>query len=410
MRLLVIGNGVAGVTTARYVAERDPSIEIALYGQEPYAYYPRPRLIDFVAGKLPLEELPQYPPAWYQERHIGLHLGQQVVAVDPGAHQITLADGRHEGYDRLVLATGSRPWVPPIPGADGVGVHTLRTLDDAIAICRQAQAGASFLILGGGLLGLDTAMALRSYGVEVTVVEALPRLLPRQLDREGAVLLQQAIEARGVRVITDDLCAEIQSEGSVQHARLKSGRTLSSGVIVISAGVRPKLALAQEAGLACNRGIIVDERMQTSIPDIYAVGDVAEFGGMVWGIIPVAVAQARVAASQIAGHPEIVYREIVPSTTLQVTGMDLSSLGEVNPEGSDYRELRYTDERAQVYKKLVIRENRVVGAILLGDRSDLAAVSQLISRGIDVSAVADRLLEPDFDLAALVREQAAKSR
>jgi nitrite reductase (NADH) large subunit len=410
MRLLIIGNGVAGVTTARYVAERDPSIEIGLYSREPYAYYPRPRLIDFVAGKLPLEELPQYDAAWYQQRHIDVQLGRKVTALDPGERCITLADGSQERYDRLVLATGARPWVPPIPGADRDGVHTLRTLEDAVALCREARQGAPILILGGGLLGLDTALALRSYGVDVTVVEALPWLLPRQLDREGAGLLQQVCEARGVRIITGDLCAEIQGNGHVQGARLKSGAPLQAGVVLVSAGVQPKIDLAQAAGLACNRGIVVDARMQTSDPCIYAVGDAAEFGGRVWGIIPAALAQARVAAAQITGHTETVYREIVPSTTLQVTGIALTSLGEVNPEGGDYREVRYLDEANCIYKKLVIRENKVVGAILLGDRSDLAAVNQLVSRGLGVSGVAERLLEPGFDLAAFVREHGARVR
>ncbi len=407
MRLLIVGNGVAGVTTARYVAEGDPSIEISLLSKERYAYYPRPRLVDFIAGKLPLEALPQYSPDWYQQHHIDMQLGQVVTALDPSAHQITLADERQERYDWLVLATGARPWVPPIPGAGQVGVYTLRTLDDALALCQEAQHGQRFLLLGGGLLGLDAAMALRSYQIDVSVVEAMPRLLPRQLDQEGAALLQRAIEARGVQIITNDLCAEIQGDGHVQRVILKSGRSLPAGVVLVSAGVRPQLELAQAAGLACNRGIVVDAHMRTSAPAVFAVGDAAEFDGKVWGIIPAALAQARVAAAQIIGHADALYHDIVPSTTLKVTGIDLTSLGEVNPEGGDFTELRYVDEAATIYKKLVIRENRVVGAILLGDRSDLAAVNQLISRGLDVSGVAERLLEPDFDLAGWVREQHA---
>lgn len=408
MRLLIVGNGVAGVTTARYVAERDPSIEIGLYSQEPYAYYPRPRLIDFVAGKLPFEAVPQYPPEWYQQRHIEVRLGREVVALDPATRGITLSDGRQERFDWLVLATGARPWVPPIPGAELDGVHTLRTLDDALSLLGDAQQGTSFLILGGGLLGLDSAMALRARQVDVTVVEALPRLLPRQLDPEGAGLLQRDLEARGVHVITGDLCAEVMGNGHVRGARLKSGRVVSAEGILVSAGVRPKIELAQAAGLACNRGIVVDNRMQTSASGIYAVGDAAEFEGVVWGIIPAALAQARVAAAQITGQSDVIYRQIVPSTTLQVTGVALTSLGEVNPEGDGFVEVRYLDEAACIYKKLVIRQNRVVGAILLGDRRELAAVNQLVSRGVDVSGVAERLLEPDFDLAAFVREQSAR--
>lgn len=409
MRLVIIGNGVAGVTTARNVADRKASIEVHLYTKEPYAYYPRPRLIDYISGKLSVENLPQYDDAWYQARGIDVHLSQQAMAVDPQARKVAFADGHKEIYDSLVLATGSRAWVPPIQGAHLQGVHTLRCLDDAHALCRQAEQGEPFLILGGGLLGLDTAMALRSYGVDVTVVELLPRLLPRQLDVEGAALLQQAIEARGVRVITGDACSEIEGDAQVHGARLGSGRFLPAGVVLISAGVRPKIDLAQEAGLTCHLGVVVDERMLTSAPAIYAVGDTAEFNGRVWGIIPAALAQARVAGAQITGQTDVAYQDVVPSTTLQVTGIDLTSVGEVNPEAGDYQEVRFLDEAAQIYKKLVIRENRIVGAILLGSRSDLAAVNQLVSRGIDVTEVQDQLLEPDFDLGAFVRRASARS-
>lgn len=410
MRLVIIGNGVAGVTTARYVAEWDPSIEISLYGQEPHAYYPRPRLIDFVANKRSLEELPQYDAAWYQERRIAVRLGSQAIAVDPKGRAVTLADGRIERYDQLVLATGARPWIPPIPGAMRADILTLRTLDDAQALCRKARQGLSFLILGGGLLGLDAAMALHSHGVDVTVVEALPRLLPRQLDAEGAGLLERIVEGRGVRVITGETCAQIEDNGHVQRAHLQSGRIVRADVVLVSAGVRSQIDLARAAGLDTNRGIVVDERMQTSEPGIYAVGDAAEFGGVMWGIIPAALAQARVAAAQLAGRTDTVYREVVPSTTLQVTGIDLTSLGEVNPDGGEFREVRLMNQAACTYKKLVIREGRVVGAILLGSRSDLGAVNHLVSRGVDVAAVADRLLEPDFDLAAFARVGTARPR
>ena len=409
MRLVIIGNGVAGVTTARNVADHDPSIEIRLFGKEPYAYYPRPRLIDYIAGKLPVENLPQYDDAWYQARGIDVQLGQKAVSVDPQARTVAFADGHQEPYDWLVLATGSRAWVPPIPGADRQGVHTLRCLDDAVTLCRGAQRSEPLLILGGGLLGLDTAMALRAYDVDVTVVELLPRLLPRQLDIEGAALLQQAIEARGVRVITGEACSEIVGDTQVRGARLASGRHLPASMVLVSAGVRPRIDLARDAGLACRLGIAVDERMQTSAPSIYAVGDAAEFNDRVWGIIPTALAQARIAAAQITGQTDATYNDVVPSTTLQVTGIDLTSMGEVNPETGDFHEVRFLDEAAQIYKKLVIRHNTVVGAILLGSRADLAAVNQLVAKGIDVADVKDRLLEPEFDLKGFVRQASARA-
>jgi len=293
--------------------------------------------------------------------------------------------------------------VPPIAGATKQGVQTLRTLEDALRLCEGARSCGQIVIVGGGLLGLDVAVSLRHWGCQITVLEALPRLLPRQLDPEGAAMLQHLIEERGIQVIVGDLCDEVLGEGSVTGVRLRSGRELAACLLLILAGVRPNTALASEAGLPCQRGILVNERMQTSLPDIYAVGDCAEFGGHVWGIIPAALAQARVAGSQIAGAKDVVYEDIVPSTTLKVSGIDLTSLGEVNPEAEGAQEYRYVDQERGIYKKLVVRDGRVVGAILLGDRADLQAVNRLVTDRMDVSDVAQRLLDPAFDLRSWVR-------
>lgn len=405
MQVAIIGNGVAGVTTARYVAERDPAIEITIYSREPYPYYPRPRLIDFVAGDVPLDSMPQYDGDWYARRGIETCLDCEVTAIDPAGHNLTLSTGEQHTYDRLVLATGASSFIPPIEGIDTPGVCALRTLGDAVRLSQEAHSCDRIVILGGGLLGLDSAVSLSHYDVDITVVEALPWLLPRQLDREGAELLQHLIEARGIRIVAGELCLKVLSNDRIEGVQLKSGVRLNACLLLVSAGVRSNIALATGAGLACNRGVIVNERMQTSDPDIYAVGDCAEFEGRVWGIIPAALAQARVAGAQIAGATEVLYEDIVPSTTLKVSGIDLTSLGEVNPEGDGFQEYRFLDEPHGVYKKLVVRDGRVVGAILLGDRTDLQAVNRLVSQEIDVSAVADQMLTPDFDLAAWVRAQ-----
>jgi nitrite reductase (NADH) large subunit len=410
-RLIVIGNGVAGVTTARYVAERDPAIDIAIYSQEPYPYYPRPRLIDLLAGRVTMEGMAFYPSEWYEQRNIHTALDRHVTAIDASAQRVLFSDGSNEVYDRLLLATGAHSWVPPIEGADTDGVFTLRTLDDALTILERLPDTQQLVVLGGGLLGLDTSAALRTRGVSVCVVEMLPWLLPRQLDREGAAVLQRSIENTGIEVITGDLCTRIEGLGGLGRVHLKSGRSLAADMVIISAGVRPNIALAQEAGLACKRGVLVDQRLQTSDPGIYAVGDVTEFGPVLWCIIPAALAQARVAAAQIVADlggssADAIYQDIVPSTTLQVTGIDLTSIGEVNPEGDGYVEIRRSDAESCVYKKLVVRDGHVVGAILLGDRSDIRAVNQLIARQLDVSAHVEELLAPDFDLMSLVRTTA----
>jgi len=230
---------------------------------------------------------------------------------------------------------------------------------------------------------------------------AQPWLLPRQLDREGAAVLEAILQRMGIQVITGELCTQMEGRGQVERLRLKSGRTLEAEMVVISAGVRSNIALAKEAGLACNRGIVVDEHLQTSHPQVYAVGDVAEFAGRVWAIIPAAIAQGRALGAWLSGQDGR-YEGIVPSATLKVSGVDLASIGEVNPEGEGFEELRRAEPERGLYRKLVLREGRIVGAILLGDRSEFAAVSRLISQGVDVSAHGEKLLE-DGALAELAR-------
>jgi len=410
MKLVIIGNGVAGVTVARHVAERAPAIEIVIYSGESYPYYPRPRLIDLLAGRVSLDELALYPPEWYESHRIRTVLGTSVTEVRPDAHEILLADGASDQYGKLVLATGASPWVPPIPGVDLEHVHVLRTVADALALRDRAQQSKRAVVLGGGLLGLDTAAALCARGIEVCTIEALPRLLPKQLDPEGAEVLGKIIASKGVQFIAGDVCARLEGEGRVERVYLKSGRVIETDLVVVSTGIRSNTQLAAAACLACQRGITVNDRLQTTHPDIYAVGDAAEFHQRVWGIIPAAVAQARVAAAQIVGDTGVVYEDIVPSTTLKVTGVDLTSIGVVNPQeeagAAGFSEVRYTNAEAGVYKKLVLRDGRVVGAIVLSDRSDLRAINQLIAQQVDVSAHAHMLLSEGFDLMSLVRGQA----
>ena len=403
MKLVIVGNGVAGVTSARFVSGRDPSVAITIYSDERYPYYPRPRLIELLAGKSTPEQMALYPREWYEERGIRTILSRRVIDVRPEAHEIVLDDGATNRYDQLVLATGAHPWVPPIPGADLSGVYTLRSMRDALALREKSRQVRRAIILGGGLLGLDTSMALRANGLKVSVIEALPRLMPRQLDTESAGMLQAMIEAQGVSVVTGDLCAFMEGDAHVTRIRLQSGRILETDMVVVSAGIRPNFDLAQSRGLSCARGVLVDERMQTSHPDIYAVGDVAEFNGRVWGIIPAALAQARTAAAQILGNDHIVYQDVVPTTTLKVPGINLISIGEVNPEDEGFTQVRHIDPGRGIYEKLVLRHGRVVGAILIGARSDARAVTQLITRRIDVSGEADSLLTERFDLVRLLR-------
>jgi nitrite reductase (NADH) large subunit len=396
MCYVLIGGGVASVTAAGVLSEEDPGATIEIYGEELHWTYRRPRLPELLAGEVALEQMLVHPAAWYEERGITVHRGAPVEALDPAAGEILLADGRRVPYDSLLLATGSTPFIPPISGTDRTGFFSLRTVDDASSIRQYAQGRKRAIVIGGGLLGLEAARGLRKLGLEVIIVEFFPRLLPRQLDGPGAVVLTGIIEAMGISVVTDAASEAVLGDGGVSGLRLKDGRELEGDLLLCSTGIRSRVELAQQAGLEVNRGVVVDGRLRTSAERIYAAGDVAEFEGRVYGILPAAWDQARIAAANMAGR-QAHYRGTVPSTTLKVVGVDLTSMGEVNPEGEGSVELRSEPEAGR-YIKVVLRDGRLVGAIVLGERRRIGAFRRLIAEKTDVSAFAERLLEEDFSL------------
>jgi nitrite reductase (NADH) large subunit len=402
MIYVIVGNGVAGVTAAQSIVRADPSAEVHIFGAEPYPYYRRPLLWEFIAGQIEQDELTFRPPEWYTQRGIRLHLGVRVTTLDPAAHRLTLADGSQADYDRALLATGGRPFVPPCEGTDKEGVFTLRTLDDARAIRAYAQQVATAVVIGGGLLGLETARALHTAGLGVTVVEFFPYLLPRQLDQEGAQVLQSLLEAQGLQVITGATTEAVLGDVCADCIRLKDLRIVGGDLVLFSTGIRSEVSLAQEAGLEVHRGIVVDGHLQTSAEDIFAAGDAAEFDGRVYGIIPPAIEQARVAAANMVAPGSTTYAGTLPTTTLKVAGAELTSLGECVVEGAEYTQLRHADPAAGHYRKVVLRDGRIVGAILLNDKERTKPITRLVERRADVSAFADRLLDDDFDLKSLL--------
>lgn len=368
MRYVIVGGGVAGITAAQELAKLNTGT-VTVFSAEPYAYYYRPRLTEYLAGEIDLAQLIRRPREWYVERGVNLELGAPVTAVDVARKRVTLQNGLEVEYDRLLLATGSYPMQLPIPGKERRGVFVMRTLEDAQAILDYAARVERVIVIGGGLLGLETARGLRVRGLEVTVLEYFPRLLPRQLDAEGAAVLKTLIEAQGIHVALSADTQEIYGDDAVAGLRLKDGRDFPAQMVVMAAGVRSDVALAQQAGLQVERGVVVNAQMQTSAPEVYAAGDVAVFKGRVWAIAPVALAQAKVAAAAMAGQPAV-YEEIVPSTTLKIMGIDLTSAGVACPTEPGLIELRRADAITLTYKKLVLTpEGELVGAIVLGDKA-----------------------------------------
>jgi nitrite reductase (NADH) large subunit len=407
MKHVIVGNGVAGVTAAQSIIRADSTAKVHIFGEEPYPYYRRPLLWELIAGQIEQDDVYFRPADWYAERGIQLHMGVSATALAPSEHRLTLSDGTTVTYDRLLLATGGRPFVPPCPGNDKQGVFTLRTLNDAVAIKAYAQQVSTAAIVGGGLLGLETGRALRTAGLDVTVVEFSPHLLPRQLDAEGATVLQAILEAQGLQIVTGGETEAIQGDKRPVCLRLRDDRTIPGELVIFSTGIRSEVSLAQAAGLAVDRGIVVDEQLRTNAEDVFAAGDAAEFDGRVYGIIPPAIEQARAAAANMVEPGSSKYAGTLPSTTLKIAGAQLTSLGEpiVSADTKGSVELRHMDLSAQHYRKFVLRNGRIVGAILLNDPQGMQPITQLIEQDVDVSTATDHLLDDDFDLKSLLSNE-----
>lgn len=396
MKIVIVGNGVAGITAARRVRELDPDASIEIYAREPYHYYYRPRLPELVAGEVELPDIILNPPEWYEERGIDVRLASPVGAIDPDAGVVTLESGESVGYDRLLVASGSNPFVPPVDGVDKKGVFTLRTADDAIAIREWANDVSDAVVVGGGLLGLETARGLRAAGLDVNVLERSDYLLPRQLDPRGAEILEAEIRKLGIGIVKNASTAAVDGESRTSGVVLEDGKRVAGGLVLFSTGVRCAASLAAEAGLETDRGIVVDCSMRTSAPDVYAAGDVASFEGVSWGIIPVALAQAEVAARTMTDSEGQEYCAVVPSNTLKITGIDVFSAGTVSCEG-DCDEHVESDPGRGRYRKVVIRDGKIVGAIVIGSRKGVKELGAMIDARADVGKWGARLASEDFD-------------
>jgi nitrite reductase (NADH) large subunit len=397
MKIIIIGCGVAGVNAAKAIKQRAPETEVTVYTDENHLYYPRPRLYEILSGEKEAQEIYPYPLEWYSKLGINVQLDRKVLSIDATNKELIVEGGLKTSYDKLLLANGASAFVPPINGVEKRGTFTLRTVEDASAIRKYAENGKKAIVIGGGLLGLEFAECLRKLGQQVAVVEIRPRLLPMQLDKDGSEILEDWLRDLGVNIVLGVKTTEILGKEAVEGVSLDNGKEIPGELALISAGVRPNIQLAAEAGLKVNRGIIVDEYLRTSAEDVYACGDVVEFQGQVYGIIPPAVEQANIASANMLEGEKNVYKGTIHTTSLKVSGISLTSMGLVNPEGSQYEEIRKVDRQEGVYKKIVLDRGRIVGNILLGDRKGTSALKKLMEREIDVTKFKNNLLEDNFD-------------
>jgi nitrite reductase (NADH) large subunit len=385
-KLVVVGNGMAGMRTVEELLRTAPGFyDVTVFGAEPCGNYNRILLSPLLAGDVRLDEIFLQDEAWYRSRGIVLHKGNAVVAIDRGRRIVTAEDGTTASYDRLLLATGSLPVMLPIPGIDRAGVLGFRDIADVQRMLAAARRHRHAVVIGGGLLGLEAASGLLKRGMKVTLVHLLDTLMERQLDADAGRMLRQSLEARGLDFVMPGETAEILGDERVRALRLKDGRTFPADLVVVAVGIRPNVALARSAGLHCARGVVVDSTMLTFDPCIYAVGECAESHGTTYGLVAPLYEQAKVCANHLAEWGCARYPGSLVAAQLKVSGIELLSLGNIaGGEGCETIVLR--DRATGVYKKLVLRGNRVDGAVLYGDTSDSAWYVRLMRERIDVSS------------------------
>jgi nitrite reductase (NADH) large subunit len=389
--LVVIGNGMAGCRAVEELLARDPTrYRVTIFGAEPRVNYNRIMLSPVLAGEKCFDDIVINDAAWYTDNGIALVAGDPVAAIDRAAKTVTTRSGLSETYDRLLIATGSDPFIIPVPGKDLPGVIAFRDMDDVDTMLAAADAGGDAVVIGGGLLGLEAAHGLALRGMKVTVIHLMPTLMERQLDEAAGWLLKNALEARGQTILTGADTAEIIGDGKVEGVKLKDGTLIPASLVVMAVGIRPSTQLARDAGLAVGRGIQVDDHMVTSDAAVLAVGECVEHDGQVYGLVAPLWDMCRSLADGLVEAPTG-YRGSVTSTKLKVSGIDVFSAGDFSG-GDGCEDIVLRDASRGVYKRVIVKDDRIVGAVLYGDTADGGWYFDLLKRQEDVSDLRDLLI------------------
>ncbi len=391
-KLVLVGNGMAGMRAIEELLALAPDMyDITVFGAEPYGNYNRILLSPVLAGEKGIQDIMLNEESWYAEHGITLHLGKEVTRIDRKRKQVMASDGTTAQYDRLLLATGSNPFIIPVPGHTLPGVIAFRDIHDVDTMLAAAKEHRHAVVIGGGLLGLEAANGLHKRGMKVTVVHLVDTLMERQLDSVAGKMLQKSLEERGIEFLTGASTKEIIGKNRVQGVVFQDGREISADLVVMAVGIRPNIKLAKESGIHCERGVVVSDTMQTYDPSVYAVGECVQHRGEVYGLVAPLFEQAKVCANHLAELGYARYVASLTSTKLKVTGIDLFSAGDFTGDAGT-EDIVFRDASRGVYKKLVIKDKNIQGAIAYGDTIDGSWYLQLMRDKTDISSIRDHLL------------------
>jgi len=394
-RLVVIGNGMAGTACVEQIVKYASRFDITIFGDETHVNYNRILLSSVLAGEKSADDIVLNSLDWYRQNDIRLRLGVRITNIDPAAKTVTGADGATTSFDKLLIATGSSPLIPPIDGVSKPGVYVFRNLDDTRALLDRAHAGARAVVIGGGLLGLEAARGLQIQGCEVMVVHLMETLMERQLDSVGGSYLKARMECLGIKVFLDRSTTHIFGDTCAEGVRFKDGTEIPADFVVIAAGIRPNVELARTAGLEVNRAIVVNDCMETSHPDIFAVGECTEHRGICYGLVAPLIEQGKVLAATITGNKGQTYTGTVSAAKLKIMGVAVFSAGDFSAATPGNDVVRFEDPALGVYKKLILRDNRLAGLILVGDASDSHRYMDWLESKTDLTDKRRNLLFPE---------------
>ncbi|MBO0910362.1 MAG: NAD(P)/FAD-dependent oxidoreductase [Acidobacteria bacterium] len=392
--LVVVGNGMAGVASVEQILGHSPKFEITVFGDETHVNYNRILLSSVLAGEKSFDDIVLNGLDWYERHGIDLRLGVRIVDVDPCRNTVTGDDASVTHFDKLLLATGSVPLIPSIEDVKKDGVFVFRNLDDTRALLERAGPGVKAVVIGGGLLGLEAARGLEVQGCEVTVVHLMETLMERQLDPTGGAYLADQMNRMGITVLLGLSTSRVLGNGRVEGVEFKGGGTIPADLVVIAAGIRPNVTLAEKAGLEVKRGIVVNDYMETSHPDIFAVGECVQHKGVCYGLVAPLMEQAKVLAATITGNQGPKYEGSVQAAKLKIMGVDVFSAGEIDEKLDGSEVIRYEDRSLGVYKRLTIKNNRLAGVILFGETKDSHRYLEWLRAGTDLASERRRLLFP----------------
>ena len=396
-KLILIGNGMAGVRLLENLLKQDVCpYEITVFGSEPHGGYNRILLSPLLSGEQSLEDIVTHPLKWYEQNQINLISGKTITAIDCNNKQISDNNNKQYSYDKLVIATGSNPFVPPIPGHDLKGVHTYRTIEDVDSMMSISKTKKNAIVIGGGLLGLEAAYGLNTRGMNVTVLHLGPVLMENQLDETASEKLIHSLEDKGIKIITEANTKVINGKEAVESIELNDGTVISADLVVIAVGIRSNISLAQASGLECERGIVVNDYLQTSDSDIYALGECAQHDDITYGLVAPLYEQAEVCAKVLCGSDDESYKGSITATGLKVTGVHLFSAGQFQQD-DDCKVVSLSDDTKGVYRKLVFKQNQLVGALLYGDITGSLWYQELIQSQEDITLHKNYIMfGPDF--------------